>query len=108
MDDYLFPTCAWCEKEIKQYPAYGVSNDGISHTFCDILCAKLYNDYSDKILFDFDSFTRDYYKTTSKYVKKLYERCKDLMFEELPIYTASETANHSEIKEQYERLFLRL
>ena len=108
MIDDLYPKCKWCNQDIKQYPAYGIAYDTrLRIPFCDILCAKLYNDNVDKIEFDFDSFTRDYSKTNPKRLRILYERCSDSLFEELPIYTADNRYSKKEIKDQYERLFLR-
>ena len=107
MEDYLYPYCEWCKREIKQNPAFGTT-DNKKLTFCDIFCAKLYNDNISKIDFNFDSFTRDYYRDNSKKLVKIYERCKDLLFEELPIYTVQKHESPEEMKDHYEALFMHL
>ena len=96
----------WCKREIKQNPAFGMSDKKL--IFCDIFCAKLYNDNVTKIEFNFDLFTKDYHKSNSKKLNKIYERCKDLLFEELPIYTVQKKETPTEMKDHYEALFMHL
>lgn len=109
MDDSLNPYCDWCRKEIKEPPAIGKTlEDESIKMFCDIICAKLYNDSINRIDFDFDRFTSYYHRTFSKLSKKMYEKCKDSLFEELPIYTPySKIMSRSDIKQIYETLFLK-
>lgn len=103
----LNPYCSYCGREIKFSPSIG-RTDSDTLMFCDILCAKLYNDYVERVDFDFDRFTSDYHKTTSKLVRKLYEKCRNMMFEELPTYTPyRDDLTREEMRTMYEILFLK-
>ena len=106
MEDPLYQCCSWCNHDISEYPSHATTENNEALSFCDILCAKLYNDNVEKIEFDFDSFTKAYLNTQSKRIKKLYDRCKDMMFEEMPIYT-TELHNRYDIKLNYENLFMK-
>ena len=97
MEDSLYQSCDWCGDYISEVPSHAGNL-----SFCDILCAKLYNDYVHKIDFDINSVNN----TQSKRLKKIYDLCKNMMFEELPIYT-TDIEDRKEIKRNYEELFMK-
>lgn len=96
MDEALYQSCDWCGDYINDVPSRAGNLN-----FCDILCAKLYNDNVNKIDFEFDSIN-----TQTKRLRKIYDLCKNMMFEELPIYTTNLT-DRKEIKHNYEELFMK-
>lgn len=76
--------CEFCNKVIKQLPAS--STDG-KLKFCDIICAKLYYDNFGKFTFDIKKYNTYYNEgQLDKKAKEIFERCRFLMFEQLPIY----------------------
>ena len=76
--------CEFCSKTIKQLPASSI--DG-KLKFCDILCAKLYCDNFGKFVFDIKKYNTYYNEgQLDKKAKEIFERCRFLMFEQLPIY----------------------
>ena len=103
MDEALYPVCNWCGNTIIESPS--LSSNG--EQFCDILCAKLYNDNVAKIDFDYNSFTAACEKSTSRRLHKIYELFDGQLFEELPVFTPQPHMSRADIKNEYERLYMK-
>lgn len=103
MDEAIYPVCEWCNDTIIESPSR--SCDG--KCFCDILCAKMYSDNVSKIEFNYNTFTAACEKSTSQKLRKIYELTDGQLFEELPVFTPRQNASRKDIKQEYERLYMK-
>ena len=79
--------CNFCKKEIKLFPASSI--DG-SLKFCDLVCAKLYYDNVQKFTFDVKKYNNYYNEgELNKKAKEVYEKCRFVLFEQLPVFIPS-------------------
>ena len=77
-------TCSFCHKDIKFFPAQSI--DG-KLNFCDIICAKLYYDNVEQFTLNVKKYNNYYNEgELSKKAKDIYEKCRFVLFEQLPIY----------------------
>ena len=82
-------TCSFCGKCIKEFPASSV--DG-KWKFCDLICAKLFYDNKEHFVIDIKRYNNYYNEgQLSKKASDIFERCGDIVFEQLPIYKPLET-----------------
>ena len=103
----LFLKCGWCEHEIRKSCVHGKEKSGNIVSFCDIFCAKLYNDNVQHIVFDFMEYTNMYCKgLLDSQSSKIYQRCKGMLFEQLPIYTVDKSKSREVIKNEYAKIFM--
>lgn len=109
-DSELFLKCGWCGCEIRKSSLHGNEKRGSKQqtiSFCDIFCAKLYNDFVHHIVFDFMEYTNLYYKgLLDSRSASIYQRCKGLLFEQLPIYTFDQCKSREEVKKEYAKIFM--
>lgn len=81
--------CNFCNKEIKMFAAQ--SMDG-KLKFCDLVCAKLYYDNNEHFTFDSKKYNNYYNENElSKKAKEIYDKCRFVLFEQLPIYQPLQT-----------------
>ena len=111
LSESLFETCRWCDETIKMSPIYGILKKEKKIPFCCIFCAKLYNDYQEKIVLDFMDYTNKYFDNLlSEENAKIYKACRDILFEAMPTYTFSEdelkTKSRLELMNAYKRMFM--
>lgn len=77
-------TCSFCHKEIKLFPAQSVDN---KLKFCDLICAKLHYDNTEHFTLDIKRYNNYYNEhELSKKATDTYEKCRFVLFEQLPIY----------------------
>lgn len=131
----IYPLCKWCNEEIKiaavhatRLPnfVHAVPVSSIQHSkdsisidkydtiysslpFCDVACAKLYNDNVERVKFDFLEYYRlfELGKLSDK-GRSIYTKCRNDVFEQLPTYTINKALgmNNADIKSEYVKLFL--
>lgn len=83
-DTNLNHTCCFCGKDIKFFPAS--STDG-KLRFCDVICAKLYYDNVERFTFDVKKYNNYFNEgELSKKAKEVFERCRFVIFEQLPVF----------------------
>ena len=76
--------CNFCNKEVKMFPAQSVNGE---LKFCDLVCAKLYYDNNKHFNFDARKYNNYYNENElSKKAKEIYDKCRFVLFEQLPIY----------------------
>ena len=103
----LFLKCGWCAREIRKLCLHGRKKNGMVVPFCDIFCAKLYNDNVQRIVFDFMEYTCLYCKgMLDPQSAKIYQRCKGMLFEQLPIYTFDNGKPRDVVKNEYAKIFM--
>lgn len=82
-------TCSFCNKEIKLCPCSDINN---KLKFCDLICAKLYYDNVEHFTIDIKRYNNYYNECQlSKKARDVFERCRWLVFEQLPIYQPSQS-----------------
>jgi len=80
----MYHKCNWCSTNIKHLPLSTLDN---TLSFCDIVCAKLYNDNIENININMKEYSKHYVSgNISTKAKKIYETTKDVMFKMLPRY----------------------
>ena len=81
--------CSFCGHEIEQFPASSIDN---KFKFCDLICAKLYYDNNERFTFDVKRYNNYYNEgQLSEQAKELYERCRFILFEQLPVYKPTDS-----------------
>ena len=76
--------CSFCHKTIKMFPAQSIDS---KYKFCDLICAKLFFDNNEHFTLDIKRYNNYYNEhEISKKATDIYERCRYLLFEQLPIY----------------------
>lgn len=81
--------CSFCCKVVKDFPA--MSTDG-RFKFCDLICAKLFYDNNERYTIDIKRYNNYYNEgQLSKKASDIFERCNDIVFEQLPIFRPVET-----------------
>lgn len=84
MNSNMKSKCSFCDKEIKMFPAQSI--DG-KLKFCDLVCAKLYYDNKERFTFDSKKYNNYYNENElSKKAKEIYDKCRFVLFEQLPVY----------------------
>ena len=81
--------CDFCKKKIKLMPVQDTSN---TLNFCDIICAKLYYDNVKHFNINIKQYNNYYNEDDlNKKAKDIYSRCRNVIFEQLPVYKPTET-----------------
>lgn len=88
-DDEILNVCSFCGKEINMFPAS--SSDG-KFKFCDLICAKLFYDNNEKFVLDIKRYNNYFNEgQLSDKASRIYEQCRFMMFEQLPVYVPVQT-----------------
>lgn len=102
-DNSFIDTCAFCEQEIE---LSSVSCLDCDKKFCNLCCAKLYNDNIRPINIDMTNYRRLYQQNNlSSLAKRIYEKIETL-FEMLPLYIIPSNMDHTNAKNNYMKLFI--
>lgn len=104
-DTSFIDTCSFCEQEIKLTPIKCLGNENLK--FCDLCCAKLYNDNVQNINVDMTNYRRAYQRDQlNPLAKVIYEKI-DTLFEMLPLYKVPMQKSHSSAKNEYIKIFIK-
>lgn len=72
--------------DLKYYDYDKIDYNEMSLRFCDLICAKLYNDNIHKITIDVQSYRKSHLsKSLDKNSELIYVKCIDKMFTQLPV-----------------------
>lgn len=84
--------CTLCNSKINMTP---ITCHNCPHKFCDIACAKLYNDNFEKININIKEYNMYYINNQlSNKAKQLYEYTHHTIFHMLPIYRIDNISSH--------------
>ena len=94
----LYSKCDFCKENIhgaclncSDYNDDIINNTSNEYHFCDILCAKLYNDNISKLSVNYNDYRQKYlHNLLSKYAATIYELCKNKLFIEIIDYKFNE------------------
>lgn len=95
--------CSFCRRQIFMLPLQSMSGE----FFCDIICAKLYQDLTRKKL-HLDKHQYDVYcknDSISENARCLYENLKKVDFELLPTFNFKQDISRLEAKREYMEIF---
>lgn len=82
-------TCSFCNKEIKMFPAQSMDN---KYKFCDLICAKLFYDNKEHFVLDIKRYNNYFNECElSKKAMEIYDKCRFMLFEQLPVYQPLQT-----------------
>lgn len=97
----LFNTCSFCNASIK----CGELKSFDGKLFCDIVCAKLYNDNVEHIKINIREYNKLYNSNQlSSQAMSLLEKIKIYSFEMLPYYKIDDLNDIDESKKHYKKI----
>ena len=79
--------CAWCDSELSDYYLHGHKRSNDEEVFfCNLICAKHYNDLVEKVTLDIDKYT-EYFndKKLDKLAEKIYKMTYQRGWEFMPM-----------------------
>jgi hypothetical protein len=100
---YDILTCDYCSSEIINSPLYSMNGE----RFCDVVCAKLYNDNIEPIDINIEEYNQLYnHNLLSESAKDIWNKLGFINFKLLPRYIVNSDSDNGKI--QYLRVISNL